>query len=357
MNKLVAVPSVSDRKDELERALDLVVDAIFKTAPTLTVERFNCKGKSSILAYKGSVRPQKFKLLLNGHVDVVPGTLNQFEPVVRQGHLYGRGVLDMKGAVAVMTRVFCELAPTLNYPVGLQIVTDEEIGGHSGTKYQIEHGVAADFVICGEFTPSAALCTESRGICQVRVVFEGRAAHSAYPWDGKNAILAAQHYSTKLLEYYPVPLAKTWATTANISTLSTANTTLNQVPALATLGVDIRYIAEDPHFQNQQTALQFLQQLDPSATVEITMFESGHHVDRENTYVQLLAQTLEQTWKTKTQFIQKPGAADVRFYSALGVPAVILGLQGEGLHGDEEYIELASLERYYRLLSDFLHRV
>lgn len=353
IKKIVAIPSTADNPAALHQALELIAERLEAT-PGICIERFEQNGKPSLLAYAGKERPKTFGILLNGHVDVVPAKTGQFEPRVEDGRLYGRGTLDMKASALVLTEVFCELAAKVKLPLGLQIVSDEEIGGQNGTLHQMEQGVKANFVICGEFTPRAAICNASRGICQVKVTLSGTAAHSAYPWDGKNAVLLANDYVTKLLEKYPLPKAQSWVTTANISSINTESSAINRVPDVAAVEIDIRYVPEDQNFKSKQAAEKFLQSLDPQSRVQILMYEPAHYADPNHKLSALLAESVGQATNQPAKFIQKSGAADVRYYSKAGSTAVVLGLQGEGLHGDNEWLDVASLGEYYKILKDFL---
>ena len=78
--ELLAIPSTADRPDELHRAVEFVVGFV---GPGFTVERFASNGKPSALLYAdahcGATRPD-FRVILNGHLDVVPGDAGQFQP-------------------------------------------------------------------------------------------------------------------------------------------------------------------------------------------------------------------------------------------------------------------------------------
>jgi succinyl-diaminopimelate desuccinylase len=354
--QFLSIESTADRPVDLGRALQLVEDLVAKV-PDVQIERFEQNGKPSFLAYCGKKRPKRFHVLLNGHVDVVPGRPEDFQPYEQNGNFFGRGALDMKIAALVLAEVFCELAPKVDYPLGLQIVADEEVGGANGTGYQVTHGVTADFVIAGEFTPPSAICAEMRGICTCEVMFQGVAAHAAYPWKGKNAVLEANEFAAKLLQIYPLPTSDKWVTTANVAAISTSNTTFNRVPDNAVLKLDIRYVPGDTRFKNREAAQKFLQELNPAASVNVLMFEPSHQADTSGEMVTKLAAALQQTTGTKTTFVKKHGGADVRFYSEVGTQAVTLGLQGDNLHGDNEFVELASIPQYKQTLVTFLRNL
>src|SRR5437764_454104 len=103
----------------------------------------------SALVYPGTER-REFHVILNSHLDVVPAPPDQFRPRRDGDRLFARGAQDMKVTGLLAVQVFRELAPSLPYPVALQLVTDEEAGGRDGTRYQLEHGVRGRFGIVGE---------------------------------------------------------------------------------------------------------------------------------------------------------------------------------------------------------------
>jgi len=140
------------------------------------------------LVYFQKTRPNNFKIILNAHLDVVSGRKEQYKPYEKDGKLFGRGAIDMKGAAAVEILVFKEIAKKVSYPLALQLVTDEEIGGFCGTKYQIEKGVRADFVIAGEPT-DFGVNNKAKGIIWLKIKTKGKAAHGAYPWRGKKCLI------------------------------------------------------------------------------------------------------------------------------------------------------------------------
>lgn len=350
---LLAIESVDSKPEKLQEAIDFVV-RMLEEDKSITVEHFSRNNKPSLLAYYGKTRPEKFKIIFNGHIDVVPGTPEQFRPYVKNGNLYGRGAADMKVAALVMTEVFMKEAKNLPYPVGLQIVTDEEIGGFDGTAYQIEQGVAADFVIAGEDIYEGTICTEMRGFCWVDVEIGGESGHGGYVWRGDNAIVKAQDFTQKLLTHYPIPAEETWATTVNIASFNTPNDVYNRIPDAVTMRLDIRYIPDDPHFADQHTAQSFLQNLCPDARITFKMFESSHKTPASSMYVKQLMQSYQDITGDTMRTIKKYGGADVRFYSANGMQAVTFGLPDHNTHSQGEFIPLLWIDRYRKVLSHFL---
>jgi succinyl-diaminopimelate desuccinylase len=348
---LLAVPSTADRPDDLHRALGLVVDF---ARPGFTVERFESGGKPSALLYPGTRRP-RFRIILNAHVDVVPADPGQFRPHRDGDRLYGRGAQDMKVSALVEAQVFRELAATLPYPLGLQLVTDEEVGGRDGTLHQLEQGVSGDFVIIGEYT-GLAIATDSKGMIMANLRASGHAGHSAYPWQGDNALVKLEQSLARLLTAYPVATEEVWRTTVNLARIETPNLARNQIPAQAEAWLDIRYPPEDTNLNGKtpdEVTAYLASFCEPGVTPVVEHVDPPHHADRDRPELRLLQQAIRGQGYG-AELIRKHGASDGRFYYQAGLDAVICGVGGGGLHGAGEYADITTIGPYYRALKEFL---
>src|SRR5207302_7686443 len=132
-------------------------------------------------------------LMLNGHIDTKPpGDLSEwetgpFDPVIREGRLYGLGSADMKGAVAAMVYAGGAIAEAGGPPNGtLRIVltADEEAGSRFGARFLAGRPeLAADAVLVGEATgmevPWAYVAVASRGLSCFLVKVRGTQMHSS----------------------------------------------------------------------------------------------------------------------------------------------------------------------------------
>ena len=350
--ELLSVRSTADRPGELRRALDLVLEVI---GPGFTVERFEAHGKPSALVHARAERPH-FRVLFNGHLDVVPGADEQFRPRWAGPLLYARGAHDMKIAALVLAEVFRDHARDLPFPLGLQLVTDEEVGGFDGTGHQVEQGVNADFVVIGEQS-GLRVVAESKGIAQVRLRARGRAAHAAYPWLGSNALVALQAGVGAVLGRYPTPEAEAWRTTVNLARVETGNRAVNQVPADATAWLDVRFPPSDPAFagRSAEQVAAYLAELTGLEAV-VDSLGAPHRADPSSADVERLRESAAAAGFGGS-LLRKHGAADGRFYSARGIDAVIFGPGGAGQHGPDEHLDLRTLEPYRKALIDFLRRV
>lgn len=352
---MLQIESTEHAPSNLHAIIDLV--SKYVTSQGFTVERFESAGKPSMLAYKGAARPKRFKVLLNGHLDVVPASIDgQFRPFVRGDRLYGRGTQDMKGGASCIIEVFCELAHTLDYPIGLQLVTDEEVGGFDGTGYQRRRKVETDIFIAAEST-DFAVNTDSKGICWVKLHARGKSAHGAYPWKGVNALHALTSVVEKLMKRYPSPKDEVWRTSINLARIETDNATFNKVPDGATAYVDIRYTATDKNFKNKKVTQAFLKKL-AGTNVRIEYVHSGppHHVPENSPLVRDLVRVVRAHSYIRPHE-KSHGASDARFYSDARTQAVCFGPTGTGMHTDSEWISLKSMTLYKEVLRTYLRSV
>jgi succinyl-diaminopimelate desuccinylase len=350
--ELLAVPSTADRPGDLHRALNFVVDFV---GPGFAVERFESAGKPSALIYRGAKRP-RFQIILNAHLDVVPAPSAQFRPRRDGDRLYARGAQDMKVSALVEAQVFRELAGALPYPLALQLVTDEEVGGRNGTLHQIGRGVSGEFVIIGEHS-GLRIVTDSKGMITATLRAVGRSGHSAYPWRGDNALIKLQASLANLLGVYPIASEEAWRTTVNLARIQTPNQAYNQIPALAEAWIDIRFPPEDTDL-NGKSAAEIAAYLasfcESGVTPVINHADPPHHADQHRPEIRSLQQAVENQGY-RADFLRKHGAADGRFYYQRGTDAVIFGVGGDGLHGPDEYADTTTIAPYYRALKEFLN--
>lgn len=343
--KLIGIPSVAGNTDALSRVLSLAAQEL----KDFTIERFSHNGVVSALAYHGKKRPQRFGVLLNVHLDVIPAKDSQFIPRVKGKRLYGAGAMDMKANAACAIAVFKELAPKLPYPLGLQLTTDEESGGFDGTKYQIEKGVKANFVIATEPT-NFDVVHKAKGIMRVRLVAKGRSAHGAYPWRGINAISLMNRGLAAVLEQFPVPKKEAWKTTVNVAIIRTDNTAHNKVPDACIAELDIRFIAEDA----KRIIPTLKKALPKGVSIEVLINEPAMQTSTQDKHVRHLAATVRRVVKKSTKIRGANGASDARFFSC---PGVEFGPIGGGIGSDEEWVDIPSLETYQNVLRLFLTRL
>ncbi len=245
--------------------------------------------------------------------------------------------------------VFKELAASLSYPIGLQLVTDEEVGGFDGTKYQVEKGVRADFVIASE-TTNFNIVNESKGIIWLKIFSTGIAAHGAYPWRGTNAIWKMNSFLAALQKQFPIPSKQEWVTTVNLSKISSSNKAFNKIPDDCEVWLDIRYIPKD-----KKTILSKIKKLVPKDfKIQVLANEPCLFVENDNEYIQQLKTIDEEITNQKVVLYGAQGSSDSRHFTEVGCNGIEFGPIGGGIGSDEEWIDIQSLEQYTQILKKFL---
>lgn len=145
-------------------------------------------GRPNVLAYVGEQGP---RLLLSAHLDTVQTTgmtVPPFSGEVRDGRLFGRGACDTKASLAAMLVALREAVRRgrLGCRVTFAALVDEEVG-FAGSKALAASNPQADGAVFGEPT-DLKLVVAHKGVLRFYVRTVGRAAHSATPELGVNAI-------------------------------------------------------------------------------------------------------------------------------------------------------------------------
>lgn len=343
--KFISIKSVMDNTKAKEEILELALTYLKE----FTIESFESDGVKSVLVYNFPKRPRKFKVILNGHLDVTLGKRHQYIPKIINNRLYGVGAMDMKANTACLIMVFKEVAKKVNYPLGLQLVTDEETGGFKGTKYQIKRGVRADFVIVGEST-NLNIADKARGVLQITITSTGKTAHGAYPQRGDNAIFKMNKFLNILEKEFPKPSDDKIITTVNLAKIETSNLVLNKIPDDCTVYLDIRYIPKE-----SKTIMHRLKTMLPKDfKLKVIVNEPSRSINRNNKYVQTLRKEIKKITKRPVKFYTSMGSSDARHYARVNCNSICFGSIGKGIGSDKEYVEISSVGKYYHILKKYL---
>lgn len=151
-------------------------------------------------------------LMFNGHTDTVPAynmDIPPYEPQVRDGMLYGRGTVDMKGQLACMM-IAMRLLHDLNIPLKGDVIFSGVINEEDrseGTEFLVRNGPHADRCVVGEPT-ALEIMAGHRGLEWLEFEFLGKAAHGGTPHKGINAISMAARFIRRVEEKLMPELAK-----------------------------------------------------------------------------------------------------------------------------------------------------
>jgi succinyl-diaminopimelate desuccinylase len=295
-------------------------------------------------------RDGKPLVLLAGHTDTVPEQGN-LPGRLENGAVHGLGASDMKGGLAVMIELAGWAAETeLAYDLGVLFFPREELGpvenplpGVFAAAPVIDE---AALVICLEPTDNS-LQLGCLGNLTARVAFEGRAAHSARPWLGVNAIALAFDGLQDVLALEPLDVdvdGLVFREVASVTQIQGGIAT-NVIPALCEATVNFRYAPT----RTMADAEARLRELVRSGELEVTMHSPGAHVALRSPLVQRLREVGDFEVQPKQAW------TNVADFAARGLDAVNLGPGGTRYaHAADELVEVAELARTFDALQRFL---
>lgn len=296
------------------------------------------------------------RLVFNSHMDVVdPSTQHwktgPYQPIRRDGRMIGRGTCDAKGSLVAMLAAMERLARQPRGLVGevlLTAVVAEEAGG-LGSKHLVAQGLTADAAVVGEPT-GLRVAHAHKGTYMRRLHFAGRAAHSASPWLGRNAVadaaafVAATEAETERLAAHPHPSLGPATMTV---TIFSGGRLQNTVPAEAELLVDRRMIPGETHAQCDAELAQILADLADrrpgmgvsEPTVVVATIPSETRLTERVVAAALRA--VAGVGRTQDEAVGFNAGCDMSKLVGAGIPTVICG-PGElaQAHGPDEYVEV-----------------
>jgi len=293
-------------------------------------------------------------ILLHGHLDVVPGHEDQFEPRVEGDRLFGRGAYDMKGALAALLLAVADLREQSEVCVRLGVVPDEESEEpvDRGGDLLVEEGFIGDFAITGEPT-DMHVGVAAKGVLAMRIEVAGRSAHGATPWLGENAIIRALEtfraieslpFASRSSELFDRP-------SINLGRILGGDA-LNKVPDTCVIDVDVRYLPE----QDPDEILEEVRGI-PGAEITSTFSRMPAYVDARSVYVRALCSAAARHHAEGVTSVGRDGASDAVCFLRAGIPAVEFGPVGAGHHGPDEWVSIESMGAYRRAIVDFVSAV
>ena len=292
-------------------------------------------------------------LLLCGHLDTVGvGSMDDpFTPVERDGRLFGRGTQDMKSGVAACVGAVRQIAAE-GLPRGRLIVAgvvDEEYAS-IGAEALVRDWRADGAVITEPTDLSVAVA--HKGFAWLELQSYGKAAHGSRPEEGRDAIMAMgrilgvlERFDQELRARPTHPLLGSGSLHA--STIS-GGTEASVYPAHCRLFVERRTLpGEDGtralHEIEQMLAALRKNDAEFRADVQLLVERPGYDLDERAELPQQLvaaarARGLEARISGMTYW------TDAAILGGAGIPTVIFGPRGAGLHSPVEYVELASVD-------------
>ena len=366
LSELVALPSVTPDDAGCQALMaGRLRDAGFET------EAMPFGDVSNLWARRGSEGPV---LCFAGHTDVVPpGDLDSwhtdpFEPVIKDGVLYGRGAADMKASLAAMIVAierFVAKHPEHGGSIALLITSDEEGPARDGTlrvmEALVERGEHIDWCVIGE--PSSletlgdTIRIGRRGSLSGMLTVNGVQGHVAYPQLADNPI---RRFAPVLDAMH----AETWddgnahfpPTSFQVVQLEAGIGAPNVTPAELYARFNFRYCTEWTHEALKSRVHEIFDgyeidyELNWHLSGEPFLTEPGRLTDA-------VVAAIRDTVDIEPELSTGGGTSDGRFISPCGVDVVELGPVNASIHKVNEHVELDAVARLTLMYERVMERL
>lgn len=305
-------------------------------------------------------------LMIVAHIDTVgAGDMpDAFAPRVAGEKMYGRGALDIKSGVAAMcaaaVAIVRDRAP-LTRPFAIATVVDEECNS-IGTRDLLRRGHTADCAIVLEPT-NLRLVIAHKGYAWFEIMTKGRAAHGSLSAEGRDAIrmmgrvlVALDELEDKLASS---PAHPTLGPASLHASLITGGQELSSYPAECRLQLERRML---PH-ETAQIAEAELRAMLAELAKNDSRFRASLRSDLGSRPAYEIAESTPLVTRARSAVRRICGACDVAGMSAWtdtsllaadGIPGVVFGPSGQGLHGAEEYVEIESIYQCAEALREII---
>jgi len=321
-----------------ERAgLDVVVQDVEPGRPNVIVTASGSGGGRS--------------LMLNAHIDVVgvEGYAAPFQPVTEPSRISGRGVLDTKvGVATALVLARHALGRGLRGDVVVAAVVDEECGS-KGTDALVASGLATAAAIVLEPT-ELTIVHAHRGWAWGRITVHGHAAHGSRPDLGFDAIVHAAPVLTGLaalqarLTTLPHPVVGAASIHAG---LIRGGTEMSTYPARCEIDIERRNIPGEDASTLTGELTELTRSIDPRVRTEVTATfgRAPLMISVDEPVVQALVGAGPGLPIGASAFW-----TDAAILAEAGIPSVVFGPGGGGIHETEEWLDLESFDVFHRVL-------
>ena len=292
-----------------------------------------------------------------GHVDVVPPgegwASAPFEPEIRGDLLYGRGAVDMKGAIAAMVAAVADVPPESG-TISFIITGDEEGPALHGTRalidYMHEQGIQPDLCLVGEPTSVNQLGDMMkigrRGSVNIWLEVDGTQGHVAYPHLADNPL---PRMVTILSELNKLHLddGTDWFQPSNleITEVDVPNRAHNVIPAKAKARISIR-------FNDQHSGASLSKRVVEIATkhggTAQPVISGEPFLTPPGVFSDIISQAVEAETGLKPEASTTGGTSDARFLRAV-CPVIEFGLCNATMHKRDEAVAVADLDTLSRI--------
>ena len=318
---------------------------------------------ANLVAIRGSGAPH---FAFAGHTDVVPPgegwAQDAFTPVIRDGLLFGRGAVDMKGAIAAFAAA-ADRVRDHSGTISLLITGDEEGPAVHGTRAIIDwmaaNDVRPDLILVGEPTSDVrfgdTIKIGRRGSINAWITVPGTQGHVAYPHLADNPATRLVRILDRL-QRWPLDEGNAWFQPSNleVTQVTVDNPATNVIPGEAKARLNIRFNDEQQGAALEAEIRRIVAEEAPRATVEAAI--SGEaFLTAPGDLSALVASAIREVTGIEAALSTTGGTSDARFLSKLA-PTVEFGLCNATMHKLDEAAAVADIEALTDIYEAVLRR-
>ncbi len=371
---LIRCPSVTPADAGALGVLEMLLKQHGFATHRVTFSEAGTADVDNLYARLGSRAPH---ITFAGHTDVVPPgdeaawSHGAFSGEVKDGFLYGRGAVDMKGGIA------CSVAAVLQYladhggkangSISFLITGDEEAASINGTvkllKWVADHGERFDHCVLGEPSNQQEMgdCIKigRRGSQSGTLIVDGLQGHVAYPHRASNPV---PDISRLIVAISDEPLdhgsAQFQPSNLEFVSVDVGNSAFNVIPGQARATFNIRY--NDLHTQASlrelvETRLAKAAGNRIKARIVWEPSNSNVFLTKPGAFTDLAVAAIEDVTGRKPELSTTGGTSDARFISNY-CPVIEFGLLGQTMHQIDERASVKDIEMLTKVYRGILDR-
>ena len=307
-----------------------------------------------------------------GHTDVVPtGPIEEwshdpFNPIEKDGFLYGRGAADMKGSVAAFVTsiedFINENKSEMQGRIGVLLTSDEEGPAINGVAKVVEElnnrKEKIDWCLVGEPTASKTLGdvikVGRRGSIGCKIKIFGIQGHIAYPHKAKNPI----HLATEAINgisklHWEDKTGQFQDSVLQISNLNSGTGASNVIPGELTLNCNVRYSPSTTTEAIKESVESILKS--HNLSYEINWIQGGNpFLNTETTLIESVKNSITSIIDIVPDQTTDGGTSDGRFVAPTGAEVVELGPVNDSIHKIDERVKIEDLTQLSEVYKNIL---
>ena len=345
---------------------EIVIGAMKKLGMKIEIKEKK-KGRTNVIGRVGREKPS---IALISHMDVVPAgegwKTDPFNPIIKNGKIFGRGSLDNKGMFATSCaaiKIFLKKHSKFKGTIFLLAVADEEVGSELGMKWLLDEGFKVDFAII----PDSGLLNKAiigeKGLLWLKITSFGKQAHGSTPNLGINAI---EKLAKLILRLQKIDFGKGFNSAFNPTTLNIGQIeggyAPNIVPARATVRIDIRYplgIKKEDILRKINKEIKKLKKEDPRSNFKLEIQEAKipHLVSKNSPLCKKFLQAAKEL-KIPMELTTVGGITVGKEMFFAGIPSIChYPTKKELAHMANEYVEVKNLVKSAELYALTLEKL